>query len=142
MFLLPDINLRLRPKILDLKPGTRIVSNTFTMAEWEADETSTVSEANGYYRTALLWIVPAKVEGTWKSAQGDLDLKQAFQKLGGSVKTSSGSVMLNGRLRGDQIRFTAGGSEFSGRVDGNTIEGTVKSGDKTSAWKATRSSGA
>ena len=67
MFLLPDINLRLRPKILDMKPGTRVVSNTFTMGEWEADETSTVAEASGYYRTALLWIVPAKVEGTWKS---------------------------------------------------------------------------
>jgi precorrin-6B methylase 2 len=138
MFLLPDINVRLRPKILDMKPGTRVVSNTFTMAEWEADETSTVSEANGYYRTALLWIVPAKVEGTWKSAQGDLELKQAFQKINGSVKTGNGPVMLNGRLRGDEIRFTAGGAEFTGRVDGNVIEGTVSSGGKTSAWKATR----
>jgi hypothetical protein len=138
MFLLPDINLRLRPKILDMKPGTRVVSNTFTMGEWEADETSTVSEANGYYRTALLWIVPAKVEGTWKSAQGDLELKQAFQRIGGNVKTRTGPVTINGRLRGDQITFNAGGSEFSGRVNGNAIEGTVKSNGKTTEWRATR----
>jgi hypothetical protein len=138
MFLLPDINLRLRPKILDMKPGTRVVSNTFTMGEWEADETSTVSEASGYYRTALLWIVPAKVEGTWKSAQGDLELTQAFQKVGGNVKTSNGAVMLSGKLRGDQISFTAGGAEFTGRVNGNTMEGTVKTGAKTTEWRATR----
>jgi hypothetical protein len=138
MFLLPDINLRLRPKILDMKPGTRVVSNTFTMGEWEADETSTVSEASGYYRTALLWIVPAKVEGTWKCAQGDLELTQAFQKVGGNVKTSNGAVMLSGKLRGDQISFTAGGAEFTGRVNGNTMEGTVKTGAKTTEWRATR----
>ncbi|MCC6531806.1 MAG: class I SAM-dependent methyltransferase [Burkholderiales bacterium] len=138
MFLLPDINLRLRPKILDMKPGTRVVSNTFTMGEWEADETGTVAESSGYYRTALLWIVPAKVEGTWKSVQGDLDLKQAFQKLAGTVKTPTGAVALNGKLKGDQISFTAGGAEYSGRVNGNTIEGTLKASGRTSPWKATR----
>ncbi len=138
MFLLPDINLRLRPKILDMKPGTRVVSNTFTMGEWEADETSTVAEAGGYYRTALLWIVPAKVDGKWKSAQGDLEFTQAFQKLGGNVGTANGPVMLSGRLHGDRITFTAGGTEFTGRVDGNTIEGTAKSGASTRPWKATR----
>jgi hypothetical protein len=65
LFLLPDINRRLRPKILDMKPGTRVVSNTFTMGDWEADETGTAAsdEGSSYYRTALLWIVPAKVEG-------------------------------------------------------------------------------
>ena len=62
MFLLPSINLKLRPKILDLKPGTRIVSNTFTMEDWEADETATVTDGCTSWCTALLWIVPAKVE--------------------------------------------------------------------------------
>ena len=138
MFLLPDINLRLRPKILDMKPGTRVVSNTFTMGEWEADETSTVSEASGYYRTALLWIVPAKVEGTWKSAQGEITFKQNFQNVGGAVKNGSGTAALSGKLRGDQIQFSAGGSEYSGRVNGRTIEGTMKAGGKTSEWKATK----
>jgi len=140
MFLLPDINLRLRPKILDMKPGTRIVSNTFTMGEWQADETSTVPESSGYYRTALLWIVPAKVEGTWKSAQGDLSIKQSFQVIVGTVKNGNvAAAIMNGKLRGEQINFTAGGSEYSGRVNGDTIEGTIKAGGKTSEWKATRS---
>ena len=82
--------------------------------------------------------MPAKVEGTWKCAQGDLELTQAFQKVGGNVKTSNGAVMLSGKLRGDQISFTAGGAEFTGRVNGNTMEGTVKTGAKTTEWRATR----
>src|SRR5712691_3443732 len=65
MFLLPQINLRLRPKILDLKPGTRIVSNTFTMDEWTPDQTATVGVDCSSWCTALFWIVPAKVGGTW-----------------------------------------------------------------------------
>ena len=70
MFLLPDINLKLRPKILNLKPGTRIVSNTFTMEDWMADETERVEGCTSWC-TALFWIVPAKVAGTWKLPQGD-----------------------------------------------------------------------
>ena len=140
MFLLPEINLRLRPKILDMRPGTRVVSNTFTMGEWEADETSQVPEGSGYYRTALLWIVPAKVEGTWRSAQGELSLKQSFQKIVGTAQQGNvAAAIMNGKLRGDQITFTAGGAAYSGRVTGNTIDGTIKSGGKTSEWRATRS---
>lgn len=138
MFLLPEINLRLRPKILAMKPGTRVVSNTFTMGEWEADETSTVGEAAGFYRTALLWIVPAVVDGTWKSAQGDITFSQSFQKVTGTVRAGSGSHALNGRLRGDQITFSAGGAEFTGKISGDVIEGTVKTGGKTAPWKATK----
>jgi SAM-dependent methyltransferase len=80
MFLLEPINLKLRPRILDLKPGTRVVSNTFTMGEWTADQDATVegNDCRGYY-TALLWIVPAKVEGTWKLPEGELTLEQSFQ---------------------------------------------------------------
>ena len=139
MFLLPEINLRLRPKILEMRPGTRVVSNTFTMGEWEADETSQIAETNGYYRTALLWIVPAKVEGAWKSAQGELSLKQSFQKVIGTVQQGNvAAAIMNGKLRGNEITFTAGGAQYSGRVSGNAIEGTIKSGGKTSEWRATR----
>ena len=139
MFLLPEINLRLRPKILEMRPGTRVVSNTFTMGEWEADETSQIPEGNGYYRTALLWIVPAKVEGSWKSAQGELSLKQSFQKIVGTVQQGNvAAAIMNGKLRGEQINFTAGGAQYSGRVNGNVIDGTIKSGGKTSEWRATR----
>src|SRR4029079_12246972 len=79
MFLLPDINLKLRPKILNLKPGTRIVSNSFTMGDWNADDTAVVKEGCVSYCTAYLWIVPAKVEGTWQLGDGTLTLKQTYQ---------------------------------------------------------------
>jgi len=141
MFLLPDINLKLRPKILDLKPGTRIVSNTFTMGEWTDDETATVDDKDGcsYYCTAHLWIVPAKIEGTWQMPQGALSLKQSFQMVTGTLKTGGNATPIaNGRLRGDQISFTAGGAQYAGRVNGNTIEGTLKGGSPGN-WTATRS---
>ena len=123
MFLLPDINLKLRPKILGLKPGTRVVSNTFTMGEWVADETVTVSKGcSGSWCTALLWIVPAKVEGTWQIPQGELRLKQSFQKVSGTLRTEGRTVPVEGKVRGEQIDFTAGGREYHGRVNGKRLE--------------------
>jgi len=141
MFLLPDINLRLRPKILDLKPGTRIVSNSFTMGEWESDGRADATDKEGCvsYCTAYLWIVPAKVEGTWRSPQGEFDLRQTFQKFTGFLKSGgTATAFTNGRIRGDQVSFTVSGAQYSGRVRGDTIEGTVKSAAGTSPWKATR----
>src|SRR5213593_592064 len=88
MFLLSSINMKLRPKILDLKPGTRIVSNTFNMGEWKPDQSSTVPGCNSWC-TAHLWIVPAKVEGTWNLTQGELTLKQAFQMISGTLRSGS-----------------------------------------------------
>jgi SAM-dependent methyltransferase len=138
MFLLPDINIKLRPKILDLKPGTRIVSNTFTMGEWAADETATVNGDCVSYCNALFWIVPAKVTGTWQLPQGELTLKQTFQMVSGTLKSGNNTTQIaNGRLRGDQISFTAGGAQYTGRVNGNAIEGTLKGGSN-GKWSATR----
>jgi precorrin-6B methylase 2 len=137
MFLLPDINLKLRPKILDLKPGTRIVSNSFTMGEWQADEEASVKEGCSTYCTALLWIVPAKVEGTWQLPQGELTLKQEFQRISGTLR--SGNVVTpitEGKLHGDHITFVAGGAQYTGRVSGSSMEGTVIRTD--GKWKATR----
>lgn len=141
MFLLPDINRKLRPKILGLKPGTRVVSNTFTMGEWDADETGTAvsDEGSSYYRTALLWIVPAKVDGAWKSAQGDFTIKQEFQKFTGSINAGGVSTLItSGNLRGDQINFSAGGAQYAGTVNGDTISGAVTSGGGGRAWHVTR----
>ncbi len=136
MFLLPDINIRLRPKILDLKPGTRIVSNSFTMGEWSADDTVNVKDGCVSYCTAYLWIVPAKVEGSWQLAQGALTLKQSFQMISGTLKTGNNSTPIaNGKLNGDQITFNAGGVLYTGRVSGNVMEGSVSTGGN---WKATR----
>jgi SAM-dependent methyltransferase len=136
MFLLPDINLKLRPKILDLKPGTRIVSNSFDMGEWKPDETTTVGEGCNNWCTAHLWIVPAKVEGTWKLPQGELAPKQTFQMLSGTLRSGGNTAQItNGKVTGEQISFTAGGTQYNGRVNGTSMEGTTKSG---ASWKATR----
>jgi SAM-dependent methyltransferase len=125
MFLLPDINLKLRPKILGLKPGTRIVSNSFTMGEWTADETATVSADAGCtssWCTAHLWIVPARFAGTHKHAQGELVLKQEFQMLSGSLTTGGKTFVLEGRVRGEEISFKAGGRDYSGWMNGGRLE--------------------
>jgi hypothetical protein len=120
MFLLPSINMKLRPKILDLKPGTRIVTNSFTMEDWQPDSSETIGGDCTSWCTAHLWIVPAKVEGTWKTAQGTLTLKQSFQMLSGSL---NGATISDAKMDGDQISFTAGGAKYSGRVNGNSISG-------------------
>lgn len=136
MFLLPEINLRLRPKILDLKPGTRIVSNSFTMDDWWPDETSVVGGDCVSWCTALFWIVPAKVAGIWQVPQGQLNLVQRFQMVSGTLRNPDGALpILNGRLRGDQVSFSAGGLEYAGRVSGTTIEGTSSG---RPGWRATR----
>lgn len=131
LYLLPSLNVKLRPTILNMKPGTRVVSHAFTMADWEADQTDTVEG-----RTAYLWIVPAKVEGTWRiEGGGEVMFKQTFQKLDG---TSGGKAITSGRLRGDAIAFTIDGREYSGRVSGDRMEGTVK-GSMAGKWSAVRS---
>ena len=136
MFLLPSINIKLRPKILDLKPGTRIVSNSFDMEDWKPDEDATVSGCD-HWCTAHLWIVPAKVGGTWKLPQGDLTLKQTFQMVSGTIKSGNVITPVNGQLNGDQITFTAGGAQYTGRVNGSSMQGTIKGGSNGN-WTATR----
>ncbi|HXV48941.1 MAG TPA: class I SAM-dependent methyltransferase [Candidatus Binatia bacterium] len=136
MFLLSSINLKLRPKILDLKPGTRIVSNTFDMGDWKADESATIPGCNSWC-TAHLWIVPAKVAGSWKLPQGELSIKQTFQNISGTLKNGGSETAITGKLSGDQISFSAGGTQYSGRVSGNSIEGHAGG----SKWSATRAGG-
>ena len=141
MFLLPQINMKLRPKILDLKPGTRIVSNTFTMEDWTPDETANVSDGCSTWCTAMLWIVPAKVTGVWRIGPSQLTLTQQFQMLQGTLKTGDNSVdITEAKLKGDEIVFTAGGTLYTGRVTGNAMQGTT-SGATTGKWSATRTGG-
>jgi predicted RNA methylase len=137
LFLLPDINIRLRPKILDMKPGTRVVSNSFTMGEWKADATADAGAGCGSWCTAYLWIVPAKVEGAWRLPQGELALKQNFQMISGTLKSGNGATPItNGKVNGEQISFTAGGTQYTGRVNGDMME---LNGGSGSSWKASRS---
>jgi SAM-dependent methyltransferase len=140
LFLLPDNLTRLRPKFLALKPGTRIVLNTFAIPDWEADETERVEADCSSWCTSLLYIVPADVEGTWGLAGGgELALKQAFQVVSGTLTAGGGATSISGgKLRGDQITFAAGDRQYSGRVNGNAIEGTVRSGGASTPWRATR----
>lgn len=127
LFLLPGINERLRPTILNLAPGTRIVSNTFEMGDWSPDATSTVGDGCTNWCTALLWIVPAKVEGTWRLGSQELKLTQRHQMLTGTL----GSAALSeGRLDGNGISFTVNGVRYTGTVDGKTMKG--------GNWSATR----
>lgn len=151
LYLLPSLNLKLRPTILRMPPGTRVVSHAFSMDDWQPDQTDNVEG-----RTAYLWIVPAQVEGTWRwSAQGggpreyELALRQQYQKVEGLVRLDGKMGQLRDiKLSGDQISFVvhevAGTSgtlrrEFTGRVNGNTLQGTVKSPSGESKWSATRS---
>jgi SAM-dependent methyltransferase len=146
MYLLPSLNLKLRPTILNLKPGTRVVAHAFSMEDWEPDQTIDVES-----RTAYFWIVPAKVEGIWTwptpTGNAELKLRQTFQKIDGSLAINGKVLPLkSARLEGDRISFAAGESnpilrEYSGQVSNNTITGLAKTsnGPETN-WVAERRS--
>jgi SAM-dependent methyltransferase len=138
MYLLPELNLCVRHRILAMKPGTRVTSHQFTMGDWEADETSEFE-----YRTAYLWIVPARVDGTWVlrdagGANTTINLTQTFQKLSGEVVSgASRQPLVGATLRGDQLRFAFNDDKgvtrtFNGTVRGTELAGTFKSGSTES----------
>ncbi len=140
MFLLPDINLRLRPIILDMKPGTRVVSNTFTMGDWSPDETVSIDDESTHWNTAHLWIVPAKVEGRWKmQPAGELVLHQEFQMVSGEiVRNGKNETISGGKIKGDEITFTSGNTTYTGKIKGNLIEGSASNGQNVINWSAIR----
>jgi precorrin-6B methylase 2 len=139
MFLLPEINLKLRPKLLELKPGTRIVSNTFTMADWEADYEVVTEDNWNSWNTALLWIVPARVEGTWKLGEDLLTINQEFQMIKGKVASAdNNSNIKDGRLRGEEITFRINDRLYTGVVSGDRMEGIIRDSTGEKKWSATR----
>jgi len=142
LFLLTENLNRLAPKFLALKPGSRIVVNGFEIDDWKFDETGRAEGDCMSWCTAYLYIVPARVEGTWRLPQGGrLKLEQKYQQLTGTLTAGGTSAPItNGRLRGDQIRFTVGGTEYTGRVNGDTMSGDLK-GSATGVWTATRKTG-
>ena len=121
-FLLPSLNLQLRPTLLAMKPGTRIVSNTFPIGEWEPDETATIDGPCERWCKALFWIVPARVGGTWRTPKGDLTLTQKFQTFTGTLGKEP---VEEGRLKGGELTFKVGDVAYAGRVEDFRI--TVKS---------------
>lgn len=140
MFLLPELNMRLRARLLDMEPGTRIVSSTFSMQEWQFDEVAKTGDESNRWNTAYLWIVPAKVEGKWALPQrGEIIFRQEFQILKGTMLIGGKNIAITkGRLRGNEVTFAAGGSTYTGTVMGNKMEGTYTSGGQTKKWSATR----
>ena len=139
LFLLPDNLEKLKDKFLRMRPGTRIVLNTFGLHNWEPEITEKIEGTCQSWCTSMLYIVPARAGGTWTTPQGELLLNQEFQMVTGVLTAGGKSVPLaSGKLRGDQITFTAGGVEYAGKVSGDRIEGTVAADGKRQAWTATR----
>ena len=138
LFLITENLRKLTPRLLDLRPGTRIVSNSFDIPGWRADATDNLGGDCIVWCSAFLYIVPAKIAGTWRLPQGELALTQSFQMISGTLNAGGRSLPIeNGRLRGNQIEFTAGGTSYTGRVNGDAMKGDVKGGAKRN-WTATR----
>ena len=144
MYLLPALNMKLRPQILSMRPGTRVASHSFTMEDWEADE---ISSSDG--RRAYFWIVPANVMGSWTleamNRRTELNFEQTFQKISGTVALGALHAGLREpRLRGAAISFAYVDSagvrrDFSGRVSGRRMEGTFRDEKgQEGRWSATR----
>ena len=139
LFLIPYNLIKLAPKFIELKPGTRIVSNTYEIGGgWEPDETDRLPLCASWC-VAHLYIVPAKVAGTWRLPQGELTLEQEFQKISGTYETSGISLPVeNGQLRGTEIQFTVNGVEYRGQVNGESMEGVAKGRAAPTTWVAKR----
>jgi hypothetical protein len=131
LYLLPALNMKLRPQLLAMRPGTRVVSHSFTMEDWEPDEVSTLDGRRAYF-----WMVPANVMGNWtleaNNQRTDLSLEQTFQKINGSIALAPINAGLRDvKLRGPFIQFSYVGQDlvrrdFNGRVNGPKMEGTFR----------------
>ena len=131
LYLMPHLNMKLRPTLLKMKPGTRVVSHAFTMGDWEPDETMSFNHTQGYF-----WVVPAQIEGSWVMNGFDggpirVNLSQSFQNIGGTLTRGGQSfAMLGAKLRGDEVKFQFITPDrkvhaFSGRVEGGRLTGKV-----------------
>lgn len=141
MYLLPDVNLQLRPKILDLAPGTRVVSHDFDMDDWDSDARAEVGRSRVY-----MWVVPAKVEGKWRLSGPDgdvtLDIAQSFQKIQGrAIRDGAAEMPISGLLRGSDLRFDIGegadARRYVGRVQGDSMVAVAAPG-AAQDWRARR----
>ena len=139
LFLLSNLNVKLRPTLLDMKPGTRVVSNSFDMGDWEPDERAEVSHECRNYCRALKWVIPAKVEGTWRLGEGELKLTQKYQMLEGTLVIGGKSLPISAaKMDGTKIAFTVDNRRYTGEVAGGAITGQVEGGP---SWSATRAPG-
>ena len=138
LFLTSELNLRLRPTLLAMKPGTRVVSNTFDMLDWSPDVSHRRSADCDDFCTAYAWIVPAQVAGTWRLGDGnELMLEQEFQELQGKLRAPDGTSqsLRDAQMSGTKITFTVGGLRHDGELKDGVLEGVTASGQP---WRATR----
>ena len=135
LFLLPSNLDKLAPKFLALRPGTRMVNNTFQVSGWEADASETVEGSCTSWCTSHLNIIPARAAGTWRLGTNDLTLTQEFQMVSGTLGSSP---ITGGRLNGEQISFKVGDTQYTGKVSGDRMEGTSTTAGKTQNWTATK----
>ena len=137
LFLLSDLNVRLRPTLLAMEPGTRVVSNTFDMADWRPDETAMVADGCVGYCRAHKWVVPAQVAGTWVMDGKELQLRQTFQMLRGSVRDAgTRQAISEGRMTGRKIQFSLGDDVYAGTVENGRMQGTINGRQGWAAVKA------
>lgn len=151
MYLLSDLNMKLRPKLLQLKPGTRIVSNTFELGDWKADEEITVitpytkedgSFSHNFTNRGYYWVVPAKADGIWDFKDGKLNLTQKYQVLQGVFLTGHRTIPIeNGKLNGAEVTFTIEGIHYKGIVENNRMNGFFTDGNNRKDWMAIKSKG-
>jgi SAM-dependent methyltransferase len=134
LFLTPEVLDQMRDKFLAMKPGTRIVVNTFPVTDWEPDVTEVTPAPCKVWCTTMLMIVPAQVAGTWQLGNSQMILRQDFQFVRGKI----GNQEVTGRIRGDEITLRVGSAEYAGRVTVEHIDGTVTIDGKTSKWQASR----
>jgi len=144
LYLLPALNMKLRPTILSMRPGTRVVSHSFTMEDWEADEISTMDGRRAYF-----WVVPANVMGNWAldagGSKAELALEQTFQKINGTVMLGGvNGGLREARLRGSQIAFAYVDDkglrrDFTGQVSGRQMQGSFRDEKgQEGRWSATK----
>jgi SAM-dependent methyltransferase len=138
LFLLPSNLLQLRPKLLALQPGSRIVSNTFLIQDWTPDATVTVDGPCESWCEAILWVVPAHAEGTWRFRGGTLALTQTYQILSGTLTVDGQATAVSGRLRGETFTLSADGRDYTGRVSSDRLELVTGSGASRTARTARR----
>jgi len=139
LFLLPDLNVRLRPTLLDMEPGTRVVSNSFNMGDWTPDETVEVAQDCESWCRAYKWVVPAKVAGEWTLGEGQLQLDQTFQMLTGSLTQEGEShAISDAKMDGRSISFTANGTRYTGEVaEDNRMTLSPEGGQPLSGTRST-----
>lgn len=139
LFLLPNNLEKLKPAFAALRPGTRIVVNTFGIQDWEPEATETIDGDCASWCTAMLYIVPARVQGTWRLPDGELVINQAAQKISGLVTRDGRATPFdNGRVIGERISFTAAGAQYAMRLAGDRLEGERLHAGATEPVRATR----